>query len=519
MVSLGERMTRWMFAGLALCLAFFFGGQAARAGDFCANVNGEMSAAEIRRLREDVLDVIPMQNYALAASVTIQNVETTREVYAPEARRVGDQGGYEILVPDRFRALQCHLATIHILVMTGRFDEMALEGLATECARLETVNKLACIYAAPQVLYQHSYDKLGDGVDDLIADFARAAFVNLILHEYGHIVLGHLERRPADMEIEADAFAAVYGEYTETRGQFGLFTTFSALSFADEIFPVGPVHPAFVCRAQALNIVMSGIENDIGTLRKWAMSSPEAYRDVLAEGVSPVSNMVSSERLRKAQSFGCATSKSAVLANISADLQRLRRETAQLNADELSDRKPDALEFVARLNAVKLRSFEGRYLRGKMLSLRLRKVANGLGETITQNRYNAAVEALTEGPESSVISAGDFGRLSALLVLHDTRPFKSDILREQDHVKRLMIAIKYNPKFVLSYLSLALSQLKLEQCDEAFATLDELVARGDSDSGTKQTMSRIRQQVREGVASKGCKGFVAAWQAGEIVIQ
>ncbi|MBY0285462.1 MAG: tetratricopeptide repeat protein [Sphingomonas sp.] len=525
------------FCGAISCpmiFAILFASPANAEGrDLCSSFSNPLSTQEIASLREDLLDVMPIQNYEVASKIKIRNVAATLEVFAPTALPDG-HGGFEVQVPNGFRQLQCHLIYVYFNVITDHLNESAMKLITRSCLESSKNNPVACAYAVPKFIFEkvesRGDDKGSKGdieLKSLIDKFTRSAFLFIMLHEYAHIILGHLENVRLGVELEADTFAAAYGEFAEdsqsrqTMGQFGPFGNFAVMRFADGLMPADILHPPFACRARTLATVLEKVENLIVLIRNWPIETPAEFEKTLKD-YTPIKDLLYPELLADIERSNCPVDNTKALNNFINDLGQIRNEVSDINKKENSATPPDSLEFVHQLMKLRLQSTMGRFLRGRIISVRLRDLNNFVGDRLTKESYSRSVRSFLLGPDSRFLSAGDFGRLTALEAFHHDFTDQGRDIRAvaQAQITKLKTAIRYNPKFALAYFYLALAKLQIGQCDDALAAMDQTNARAGPTmaENARRLLRDVHQKILTGIAAQGCERFTANFWSGDVTL-
>lgn len=525
------------FCGAISCpiiFAILFASPAnAEARDLCSSFSKPLSAQDIASLREDILGAIPIQYYDVASKIKIRNVAATLEVFAPTALPDG-RGGYEVQVPNEFRQLQCHLHYVYFNIITDHVKESAMKLIARSCLESSKNNPVICAYAVPRFVFE-KLESRGDGkgsegdteLKSLIEKFTRSAFLFIMLHEYAHIVLGHLENVEVGVELEADTFAAAYGQFAEdsqsrqTMGQFGPFTNFAVMRFADEIMPADILHPPFACRARTLATVLEKVENLIVLIRNWPIKTPAEFEKILKD-YAPIKNLIYPDLFRDIERSRCSFDNTKALNSFINDLSLLRNAVSNINKQENSAAPPDPLAFVQQLMTLRLHSALGRFLRGRIISVRLRELNSVVDERLPKKSYSLAVRSFLSGPDSRFLSASDFGRLTALDAFHHDSPGqgRDNGAIAQAQITKLNTAIRYNPKFALAYFYLALAKLEIGRCDDALAAMDQTNARAGTmmAENARRMLRDVHQKILTGVAAQGCERFTANFRSGNVAL-
>ena len=200
-------------AFLAIALA-----SAAFAYDRCDEaINNPSNLAQ--QLRSAALARTPVKYFEVARSIELLTQPFNKESFIPFATE--QQGRKIIVVPAQFVLVVCKLAIAEYFeIKTSQqstFDRAA--GIAAKCLD-DGGSRSTCLVGFANDLasqYQKSFASLPAGEQRFAFSLYEAAILQIVMHEYGHHLLNHVNRIKAqqlariDAEFEADLFAVLNG--------------------------------------------------------------------------------------------------------------------------------------------------------------------------------------------------------------------------------------------------------------------------------------------------------------------
>ena len=178
-----------------LLAAMLFCPSTAAAAALCDPYGEELSQPEIASFHESLKMLAPVRHAQAARALQIVNVSQA-EGFAPYASPAEGSAATPVInVPRGFRRLQCRLVQMEYYFSSGI---LTFDGLSDEIVRRCVTKRgdvIACVdefltRAAALVETRAPFDPQATFLMRLRVD---TAFLDMILHEFAHIALGHFE--------------------------------------------------------------------------------------------------------------------------------------------------------------------------------------------------------------------------------------------------------------------------------------------------------------------------------------
>ncbi|HYG29614.1 MAG TPA: hypothetical protein VD887_05295 [Allosphingosinicella sp.] len=496
-----RRLPSLVFFLLALAL----GAPSAGAQPLCEPYGEEMSAAEIARHELELRERAPVRDAALARSVRIVNDSRPGEV-APFARPAGGGRPATIGVPRGYRRLQCLLIQMQFHFIWNTFPrDRALAAIVEGCADAGSP-LIDCVRDLAVDLTAAAEGRAGFGVTNP-EDFRKLvddAFLDNLLHEFGHIVLGHFARRADNenygrMETEADTYALI-GNVLSGASPSGSASAFAILSMVDARLPRGGGgHGRFACRALSAFDVMRALYIPTNDVANWIAETPAEY---LARRADP--GVVSFDRVHViGDTNGCNRERNPAIAAVRRDLDALISLLDRLaqSGGEGREARIAAAEAVASLP---LRTESAKRLKLNTAILALRRIEQS-DRGPPDRRTLALTNRLLAHPERMLMQSAAYGWLletSAILTYEGAPPGRQlDALNRELRAK-LLEAESYRPSSRRIALRLGLLELMDGRCDAALAYFGRTADPPASESGAGSEAAPFVEAMRR----LGCIG-------------
>lgn len=471
--------------------------------DHCGKYS-ELTAAQVEDIRLRIAEMVPAKYTKLAKTIDIVTVARDVDHIGPSVVPARTEAGARIEVPNGFRAFQCRLIKMQAFFWWNSQnrpdrvrDQMNL------CVANSGGDVSGCLYAVPAalLLIEEARGLFSDEDKRIVEDLSDEAFLALMLHEFAHAALGHLENPTSRSELEADAFALIHQLMYEARG-LGVLLTHSALEYADDHVGSDELHGKFLCRAKSADVVITPLLNRLRGVLAWPQLEREPYAAAFAGRLAPSEPTVAGDREERARKLGCAAGADQFVAAVVGDLDALAAALAALDSRSAADPRL----FYKAIQAVSLTTVEGGYVRARLIALKLRflhseirsKALEGPNLKLGNAEYLETVDAALNAPDRLLMAGGDYGRLLSLKA-------SSLIMRGEDgdfqaSVRHLQDAIYYHPGLALSFMQLSTILLTAAQCDAALDAVDRVLEL----SPNLEAAVDMKKAIEETVASEGC---------------
>ena len=420
----------------------------------------------------------PVRHAQAARALRIVNVSQA-EGFAPYASPAEGSAATPVInVPRGFRRLQCRLVQMEYYFSSGI---LTFDGLSDEIVRRCVTKRgdvIACVdefltRAAALVETRAPFDPQATFLMRLRVD---TAFLDMILHEFAHIALGHFELDSdspgyALAESEADAYALLRILGTKP-SLIGPFSTFSILGSADPYLDSGGgTHGRSACRALIVRDVINSLEDPASRISRWGAAQ---FDGTPARSAQPRA----APALPIAGDTGGCPAASPRIGLVAGDLESLAALTERLGRPATADA---VAASVTSLLALPMASDEGKSLRLGLVATLLRKMMtiDDAGDARQFDLFNRVLAR----QDLELMASVDYGRLigSAAITAYVTAPPGSDLDAQNAMVRPLLLrAESYNPRFAPVQLYLGTIDYISGRCAEGRRRLRRLVEISDN---------------------------------------
>ena len=367
-----------------ICLLVFGTPLAAPAFALCEDYSDAQEAGAISKLAWTLQLSTAWRDRELVAHTQIQLIDAPGEFGLYAEKR--EDGGYLISVPRGFMRLNCQL----ILTMVATGEVAHLRPIAAGIDRCLTRFGREGLTRCLSEELDRGWPAISRLIDAWPADrrllvdaFPQSTLEYLLLHEFGHIALGHLRDEvsatPRDEEFHADVYASryinlVYGNVGGAPLHFGFFGLLRSSELSGQ-----STHDSFLCRLE--NLVT--IDMTIGGIPSLLMIFPAdpdiVWRvdrnTVAAERRVELRKVVAADSQLQASDFStsCRISDLTDILEIRPDLLRLARFQDGI-ADHLpgSDDGAGVARVLDGLIKLDIKTADGRAHRNRLIAALLR---------------------------------------------------------------------------------------------------------------------------------------------------
>lgn len=394
-------------SALAAIILVLVSTQRSQADTLCDHYSARLSDTEISEIRSKIIQVVPARFAALAKHILIINVPMTPDEIGPTATRDLDGKNTRIEIPENYRELQCRLVAAGLYIKSSWPAEnlKLLKKFMTDCDPDEEKTAVCLLTVSDAWMRSEGIKAaLANATTaSLHATFSDAAFTEVMLHEFAHIALGHLEHPPENPEFDADVFSMMY-TILDARPYFGTFFTSSMLEFQDDKILKGDLHGTSRCRAATALEVNMLLVGPLDVAVHWILApSQKAFLETPPkQPFVDLSRIVSSFA---SSGEGCSKAGEqkfkTVLREVDAVVAQLRR---------LPDDRP--LTFYDKLSAMKLETEEGRYFASYIIAAKLLQMQRVRAATTEKNEFGIVGDKENLGLFQRAIDSSDAMRFS-----------------------------------------------------------------------------------------------------------
>ena len=477
----------------------------AYAADVCGGYPERMSTEEIEELRDRLNLIVPVRFAEAARKIQIVNVDLDDEHFAPAIEPLPGGQGYRVEVPARFRTLLCRLVALQLYYATRTITDPTIPPLLMQnCVRRGT-DVSACLHEVSKGIQDYVGQKFP--LDDFQADVSRlseSALNLILLHEYGHGVLGHLASPGAHDEEDADIFALLHGVgYGEsTIVSLGIFVV---LSFADPVLQ-DDAHQSFICRAKATSDYLATSADQVSLLISWS-DGPDKFgpeREKRAKYPYEVPPGPLQSSLLTASS--CRGGARADVLDFGKELNQMLALVGRIDQAAADRAQADLFGFYGPLAGFAIRTEMGRYVRASMMAQRFVGMHPLKNDAAKDPRYLQLLSDYLGGPDIPFMSSRDYGRLLTSKALAEMQiafgAEKPDVAAIERIALDFRRALYFDPTFDAAYAALIGIEMLLGDCAEA----ERVIARGrlHTEREAKESFDTLETLLRKRRGTGGC---------------
>ncbi|CAN5476289.1 hypothetical protein BH10PSE3_BH10PSE3_31330 [soil metagenome] len=447
--------------------------------------------------------------YAELAHATDIEISDVNEFGPDAGPKAGEAGRYTIVVPKSFIPLHCKLVLLTFIALEG-------EGSSNEIASIERIYRdclnrrrdfYGCVRDAVDTRFtadRAEIERIAPSGESTAKSFVTDAMNALLMHEFGHIALGHALRDPLpDDELKADLFAQT--NLTIAGGiPTHAFYNFSILSLLDPaLSKTEESHGRFSCRASTANAVAAAVGPvPLALTRLFSAATAENSRALInmyLENVKTAS--ISVEPGCRAQALGNLEVLSAEVTLLSRYAQRNFTEIRGL----VQGGAPDQL--LAELEALPIRSDEGLAIQLQLAS-RILRVAmySAKDDDLRPRRFTLLIDRLLEADRSMNMPSGSYGRLigsKAIEEFHDFppgTPISKVVATSRPTLNR---ALYYHASFSEVYVLAGEVEFFDGKCQKGLSFW-ERAEETSTDEAQAKSSKAVRMAFQQIVETRGC---------------
>jgi hypothetical protein len=463
----------WIWA-LLLSQLFLF--SLAAHADACDN-----PAPPSPELRSSLLARIPVQYYGTAQSIVLQLSTDPRGSILPSAEE--KNGSAFVLLPSEFPKVLCRLVTTEYMVLDRDSKFIPSPAAASEAARCLQGggSEKVCLGRYADMLGAETSLTLlakpqGRQVQDqgFLRGMTAAALMQIMLHEYAHLLLKHYRRidhhqiSRADAEFEADVFAIMNG-VQEGEAESAMFYVFEPLAELENKAPAlaSSNYESTDCRASNVeNIVSLAGLLPIMLVRasdlKERTVSQDQLREVIRDTLAKKRYLLNRDACSRITALPLQSAFSELhelAARIEPDLDLLFTPVEKMDPDRMNVLIRDLSSMSARFNYL-----GGVTARCASLIIRNWGFSRPLTPIVAQWEQGGNV-----GSGNSRMMSGDYGRLlleEGLAILQERNDLKLQ-QRLENGDALLRRAVYYNPKLSEAWMNLTFIEMKRADCSAA----------------------------------------------------